>query len=36
MKGVVVCAEPLPALAGGHALRLGGSAIDAARGLAKV
>ena len=36
MKGVVVCAELLPALASAHALRLGGSAIDAARGLAKV
>jgi gamma-glutamyltranspeptidase len=31
MKGVVACAEPLPTLAGAHALRLGASAIDAAR-----
>ena len=30
MKGVVVCPEPLAALAGAHVLRLGGSAIDAA------
>ena len=30
MKGVVVCPEPLAALAGAHVLRFGGSAIDAA------
>ena len=30
MKGVIVCPEPLAALAGAHVLRLGGSAIDAA------
>ena len=30
MKGVVVCPEPLAALAGAHVLRLGGSAVDAA------
>src|SRR2546427_342240 len=30
MKGVVVCPEPLAALAGAHVFRLGGSAIDAA------
>src|SRR2546426_5118437 len=30
MKGVVVCPERLPALAGAHVFRLGGSAIDAA------
>jgi gamma-glutamyltranspeptidase / glutathione hydrolase len=30
MKGVVVCPEPLAARAGARALRLGGSAIDAA------
>ena len=29
-KGVVVCPEPLAALAGAHVFRLGGSAIDAA------
>jgi gamma-glutamyltranspeptidase / glutathione hydrolase len=30
MRGVVVCPEPLAALAGAHVLHLGGSAIDAA------
>ena len=30
MKGVIVCPEPLAALAGAHVFRLGGSAIDAA------
>jgi hypothetical protein len=36
MKGVVVCSEPLAALAGAHALRLGGSVFDGARRLIEV